>query len=51
MYEIILKNKQDEYSTPCCFYFDTFDEAVTFLESVIIHGVDIKATISHEEME
>ena len=51
MYEIILTDKKNEYSTPCCFYFDTFDEAVTFLESAIIHGEDIQATISYEEME
>ena len=51
MYEIILKDKQNEYSIPYSFYFDTFDEAVTFLESAIIHGEDIQATISYEEME
>lgn len=54
MYEIILipsKDHDNEYATPCFFYFDTMGEAMSFLEIVIIHGDDIQATISHEEME
>lgn len=50
MYEVILiplKDCDNEYSTPCFFYFDTYKEVTTFMKIVFTNGVDLQATITN----
>lgn len=54
MYEVILTpydESLNDNATPCIFYFGTYEEVDSFLQTVFEHGDCIQVTIYKNEME